>query len=82
MVTGYRPSSSGANLREVPSEREIHFVNGTGTLCGARLTEPWTVSEGRVTCDACWSVLIARNLERRESVKQAVHALTTIMRQT
>ncbi len=64
----------------MPEEREIHFVNGTGVLCGARLTEPWTVSEGRVTCDACRSALRRRDLERRESVKQAVHALATIMR--
>ncbi len=81
METGYRVSPRGGNLCDVSEEREIHFVTGTATLCGARLTEPWTVSEGRVTCDACSSLLLARDRERVESVKQAVYALTRIIKE-
>ncbi len=61
---------------------EIHFVTGAATLCGERLTEPWTVSEGRVTCDVCRSLLLARQRERRESARQAISALTRIIKET
>ncbi len=82
MEAGYRHSPARANLPDVNAEREIHFVTRAGTLCGARLTEPWTVSEARVTCDACQSVLLARANERLASVKQAVFTLTRIIKET
>ncbi len=63
-------------------EREIHYVTGAEILCGARLTEPWTISEDRVSCDACAALLLARRRERRDSVRVAVRALATILRET
>lgn len=62
-------------------DSEIHFVTAVAILCGARLTEPWTVSEGRVTCDACCALLRARSREGRESVQRAVRVLTRIMQE-
>ncbi len=79
---GYRNRPTGAKLRDVTGEREIHFVTGADVLCGARLTEPWTVTESRVTCDECIALLLARARERGEAVRQAVYALTRIIRET
>ncbi len=60
---------------------EIHFVTRTGLLCGANLTERFTAVERWVTCAACSALLLARNQKRRESVKQAVTALTRILKE-
>ncbi len=64
------------------TDEQIHLVTGTSILCGARLTEPWTVNEYRVTCDACRALLLAGNRERRESAKVAIIALTRIIKGT
>ncbi len=82
MATGYCLSPKGATLAEVSPDPEIHFFAGNTVLCGARMTDPWTINESRVTCDTCGSLLLARERQRRESVKLAVYTLTRIIRET
>ncbi len=79
---GYCDSTDDGILRRVNDEHEIHFVTGTGLLCGARLTEPWTVSEHRVTCEACRAQLAAGQRELRKSAMAAVIALTKVLKET